>query len=133
MLFGEMPTLTRFSKTGITTSFLDLSVRSRLNIKVTCHDQMLENADTSTCFFPYIYDLLQGVVTSQATMMIEVYAAKYRSLTLIVGSFFFSFASMSMSIFAYLLQDKSWRYLQFALSLVSLITVLVQIWYVIQI
>ena len=65
--------------------------------------------------------LLQGVVTTSATMSIEWFPAEHRSLRSLIGSTVWGLSTCSMSLVAFLLRDHTWRYLQFALSGVSVL------------
>ncbi|XP_070198726.1 solute carrier family 22 member 7-like [Littorina saxatilis] len=71
----------------------------------------------------------QGVVTGMAIMSIELLPTEYRSLSALVGSVLWGCSSCSMAVYAYLLRDFPWRYLQYTLSGVSALICLLQLWY----
>ena len=79
---------------------------------------------------PFVFLLmsLQGVMTGMATMSIELFPMENRSFSALVGGISWGVAVCSMALFAYLLRDYSWRYLQYTLSGVSFLTVLLQLW-----
>ncbi|KAK7503603.1 hypothetical protein BaRGS_00005142 [Batillaria attramentaria] len=70
----------------------------------------------------------QGVVTGMATMSIELFPVNLRHVTALVGSVMWAMGACSMTLFAYLMRDLGWRYLQYALSAVSIVGLL-QLWY----
>ncbi|KAK7116390.1 organic anion transporter 3-like isoform X2 [Littorina saxatilis] len=69
----------------------------------------------------------QGVVTSIATMGIELFPREQRSLCALIINLWWAVGSCSMALFAYCLRHQSWRVLQYTLSGVSLLVVVIQI------
>ena len=63
-----------------------------------------------------------------ATIGIELFPMEKRSMQALVGSVLWGMGSSSMALFAYLLRDYTWRYLQFTLSAASLPICLLQLW-----
>ena len=63
-----------------------------------------------------------------ATMSIELFPMENRSLLLVIGSVLWGMGASSMALFAYLLRDYAWRYLQFTLSAASLLVCILQLW-----
>ena len=57
-------------------------------------------------------------------MSIEWFPAEHRSLRCLIGSTMWGCAASSMALVAFLLRDYTWRYLQFALSGVSVLAFL---------
>nr|KAG5711516.1 hypothetical protein BaRGS_025943 [Batillaria attramentaria] len=71
----------------------------------------------------------QGVVTSTATMTTELFPTDARRITVPMDTAMWGFACTSMALVAYLMKGYAWRYLQYALSAVSIVF-LFQLWYV---
>ncbi|KAL8597790.1 hypothetical protein ACOMHN_004905 [Nucella lapillus] len=71
----------------------------------------------------------QGVVTSINTMGIELFPREHRSLSGLVVNMVWAFGACSMAPVAYLLRHHSWRVLQYALSAMSLLLVLLHFFY----
>ncbi|XP_070194960.1 organic cation transporter protein-like [Littorina saxatilis] len=72
----------------------------------------------------------QGVVGVMATMSIELFPKEYRSVAVLVDSVFWGLGASIMALPAFLLRDFTWRYLQYALSAVSALICLLQLWYI---
>ena len=69
---------------------------------------------------------MQGVVTGIATMGIELFPREQRSLCALIINLWWAAGACGMALFAYGLRLHSWRLLQYALSAVSLLFVLLQ-------
>ncbi|XP_076465661.1 solute carrier family 22 member 7-like [Babylonia areolata] len=70
----------------------------------------------------------QGVVTAIATLILELYPMEHRSLQVIGVMFVWGTASSSLALISYLMRGYAWRHLQFALTSVSFLTCIVQLW-----
>ncbi|XP_070174696.1 organic anion transporter 3-like [Littorina saxatilis] len=71
----------------------------------------------------------QGVVTTMATMSIELFPMEYRSMQPFFFSLIWGMGACSMALFAFSMRELGWRYLQFTLSGTSLFICLLQLWY----
>ncbi|XP_076465110.1 solute carrier family 22 member 6-B-like [Babylonia areolata] len=72
----------------------------------------------------------QGVVGTMAAMCIELFPMEHRSLQPLIFSVIWGMGASSMTLFAFTMRELGWRYLQFALSAMSLLTAAIQLWYV---
>ncbi|XP_076465344.1 solute carrier family 22 member 7-like [Babylonia areolata] len=70
----------------------------------------------------------QGTVTAIATLIIELYPMEHRSIQVLGVTSVWGIASSSLSLVGYLMREYSWRYMQYALSSVSLLTCILQLW-----
>ncbi|KAK7100198.1 organic cation transporter protein-like [Littorina saxatilis] len=72
----------------------------------------------------------QGVVGVKVTMAIELFPKEYRSVAVLMDALFWGLSASVMALPAFLLRDFTWRYLQYALSAVSALICLLQLWYI---
>ncbi|KAL8611901.1 hypothetical protein ACOMHN_033646 [Nucella lapillus] len=68
----------------------------------------------------------QGVVAGISTLGIELYPCQHRSLSALIIALWWAAGGCSMALFAYLLRQSSWRVLQYSLTSLSVIMVLLQ-------
>ncbi|XP_076443395.1 organic anion transporter 3-like [Babylonia areolata] len=69
----------------------------------------------------------QAVVAGISTLGIELFPRQHRSLSALIIALWWSAGGCGMALFAYLLRHHTWRVLQFSLSSLSLLMVLLQV------
>lgn len=61
----------------------------------------------------------QGVQMAQGCFIIELFPTEFRATTTLIGALAWSVCMSTLALFAYLLQNQSWRYLQLLVGLLG--------------
>ncbi|XP_076465164.1 solute carrier family 22 member 7-like [Babylonia areolata] len=69
----------------------------------------------------------QGVLNTETILILELYPMEHRSIQVLALSFMWGIGTSTLALAAYLLSGYTWRYLQCAVSSVSLLTCLLQL------
>ncbi|XP_056007705.1 solute carrier family 22 member 21-like [Ostrea edulis] len=62
----------------------------------------------------------QGIQMAQGSLVIEMFPTEFRATCTLIGALMWSFSVATLSLFAWLLQNHSWRYLQLLAGLVGI-------------